>query len=304
MSDDTLIFSYTEPIRMLASDFRKHPIPWSWLIFGLACATVMPLGIHEYMLSVLGVPYPSKADIPALDIWINDTLAYVALLFAVGYAKESIRRYPLWARCMGVALVYAALTETFRGIVMNGLVTTAYAFNVLIAIPFVLCKVALCSGITLLESLSVRWWAKIAGTVMFSALFFVVEPWLENVLALDTVFASLAHAEIYSAPYGWVVNGPSIVTFIEPVLATLAVYLAIKGQLGRTTLIRICQFVLLILILRGRLFSFLTYGIFSKLGYLGFMVAESQFLMEWALLALIIAATVERAVRDPSMSVK
>jgi|GEM_PF-5046127 len=54
---------------------------------------------------------------------------------------------------------------------------------------------------------------------------------------------------------------------------------------------RLCKFTGLILLLRGPLFAFLVYGLFSKLGYAGFMLAQSQFLLEWTLLAILIALT-------------
>lgn len=276
---------------MASTRARRPRTRWLVLGLGLACSVVLPIGLHELMLSVLGVPYPSKSGVPTFVLWLNGALACFSLLVLVGQSNVRVRQAPLWARCIGVALVYAAITETFRGIVMNGVVTTAYAFNFLIAIPFVLCKLLLAFGITIVDDLPVRYWVKILLTVVLSTIPFLIEPRLERFLDLETTFASLDHAEVYAAPYGWVVNSLSTVTFIEPVVAMLATYWAVKDSLGSSMLTRLCKFTGLILLLRGPLFAFLVYGLFSKLGYAGFMLAQSQFLLEWALLAILIALT-------------
>jgi hypothetical protein len=90
-----------------------------------------------------------------------------------------------------------------------------------------------------------------------------------------------------------VVNVTATITFIEPALATLIVYRVLKNGLGATRLRRLLSFIVLMLLIRKILFAFFVYGLYSKLGYSEFMVAQSQFLMEWAVLAVIAGTTIE-----------
>lgn len=275
---------------------------WTVLIIGLLFALVLPLGVHMLMLNVNGVPSPSSAGVPKVVLWMNNALSSLAVLFAVTYARWSLKRLPLWLRCLCASLVIAALKETFRGIFMNGFVTTAYTFNFLVALPFILCRVSLYAGITLIAELSIHRLSKVCLALILFTGAFLAEPWIEKMLDLETLFSHLAHAEVYSVPYGWEVEVTSMVSFIEPVLAIFIAYLLMLERLGSTRKSRVVKFCLLILVVRMNLFCFLVYGIFSKQGYQGYMLASSQFVLEWISLAVIAALAIEWSHLDSALA--
>jgi hypothetical protein len=75
----------------------------------------------------------------------------------------------------------------------------------------------------------------------------------------------LSHDDVYLPPYGWHVQIPAYLTFIEPVIACLIIYANVEQNLSRRSPIRYLQFILLIMMVRRVLISPFIYIFYSHL---------------------------------------
>jgi hypothetical protein len=261
------------------------------LLIGMLVILIVSLSVHVFMLQVMHIPFPDFAGISVWAPLLNTALAVFALVVVCADAQPQIARFSKGTQCLVIFLLYAMLKETFRGIVMNGVVTRGWGFDVVAGLPGLSYTFVISSVIVFLTPLLRNVWARVGGAVLLAGIaIFAVRPALSYIFApaLKAV-AHLDHPEVYSFPYGWQVLIPAYITYVEPVVACMCVAFLVWGRMSAKTGIRIFQFSLLILSIRGMLLPTFVYSFYSKAKLSTAMLSESQFLFETLALAILTA---------------
>ena len=260
------------------------------LVVGMLVALVVSLSVHVVMLQVLRIPFPEFRGVRPWAPFLNTTLAVLSVGIVYDLARPRLSRFSTVMNYGIVFVLYVMLKETFRGILMNGVVTGDWRFDILAGLP------SLVSGLVL-TGLVVRMFpavrtvgmkvavaAVIAGTMMFA-----VKPLLSLAFAsLLKAAAPLDHADLYAFPYGWQVLIPAYLTYAEPVIACTLMASLIWQALSPNTAIRFLQFVLLVLTIRGMLLPTFLYSFYSRVPFAPAMLSQSQFLFETIALSALI----------------
>ncbi len=96
---------------------------------------LVSLSIHVYLLQVLRTPFP---DFEGVSLWarlLSTGLAMFALIVTCIIAQPRLGRCSKVKQCVIVFLLYATLKESLRGILMNGVVTTGWGFDIVSGLP-------------------------------------------------------------------------------------------------------------------------------------------------------------------------
>jgi len=252
---------------------------------------LVSLSVHVYMLQVLRIPFP---DFEGVGLWarlLNTALALFALIAVCRAAQPRLGWFSKGTQCIIVFLLYAMLKESFRGILMNGVVTTGWWFDVVAGLPGLAYAFVLSSLVVFLTPVLRNFWARVGGAAVLTGFAtFAIRPVLGIIFApaLKAV-AHLDHPEVYAFPYGWQVLIPAYITYAEPVIACMCIAYLVWGRLSAKIGMRIPQFCLLILSIRGMLLPTFVYSFYSKAKLPMAMLSESQFLFETLALAILTA---------------
>jgi len=252
---------------------------------------ILSLSVHVSMLQVFRIPFP---DFEGVGLWArlcNTALAIFALIVACGAAQPRLGRFSKSAQCIIIFLLYAMLKESLRGILMNGVVTTAWGFDVVAALPGLAYAFVLSSLVVFLTPALRSLWTRVGGAAVLTGITtFAIRPALGILFApaLKAV-AHLDHPEVYAFPYGWQVLIPAYMTYAEPVIACMCFAFLVWGLLSAKIGVRILEFCFLILSIRGMLLPTFLYSFYSKLKLPMAMLSESQFLLETLALAALTA---------------
>ena len=274
------------------------------LLAGMLVTLVLSLSVHVVMLQVLHVPFPEFAGVSAWAPLLNTALAVLALIVLCRAAKPDLARFAKLTQCLIVFVLFAMLKESVRGILMNGVVTRGWGFDIVAGLPGLTAAFVVVSLAVLLAPLLHSLWAKIAGATAIGAMtIFAVRPALGILFApaLKAV-AHLDHAEVYGFPYGWQVLLPAYMSYAEPVISCMCLASLMWGCLSAHRKTRILQFALLILSLKGMLLPTFTYSFYSKLKLPMAMLSQSQFFLETLALAVLTALVWEYSQRSKSVA--
>ena len=235
---------------------------YRWLLLGMLVTLIISLSIHVYMLQVLLIPFP---DFDGVSLWarlLNTALAVFALIFVCSKARPCLGLLSKATQCIIVAVLYAMLKESLRGILMNGVVTTGWRFDIVTGLPGLAYAFVLSSLVVLLTPMLRNFWSRVtAAAVLTGIATFAIRPVIGMIFApaLKAV-AHLDHPEVYAFPYGWQVLIPAYVTYAEPVIACMCIASLVWGSLNARVDLRILQFSLLILSIRGMLLPTFLYS--------------------------------------------
>lgn len=264
---------------------------WPILIIGTIATVIVSLSIHVVMLQVLKIPFPDRT---AVRIWlrlVDGALAVFGLMMLYDLSRPRLARFPAWCRALIIAALYGTLKEVFRGIIMNGIVTTAFAFGAAKAlIPILQCIVMGGLIVTVTPRLHGYWTKLIGALIIAAAISFAVRPLLESALTpLLQSLAYLDHPEVYQVPYGGYVLLWAYITYLEPVVATMIIAMLVWPALSVRPLVRGLQFVALVIVIKGSVLPTFLYGFYDAAGFTHGMLSESQFLLETLALGLLVA---------------
>ena len=261
---------------------------------------LIALSIHVIMLQVLRIPFPEFAGVSVWASLLNTALSVLALIVVCGLAEPQLARLSTVERYITIFLMYAMLREILRGILMNGVVTTAWAYNVLAGLPGVIYAFVLSSLVVFTTSRIREVWLRIfAAAAIAGLMVFAVRPLIGSALtpALKAA-ARFAHPEVYPFPYGWQVLLPAYVTYVEPVVACMLFAVLTWQGLSRKPVVRLIQFASLVLLLRGMLLPTFVYSFYSKARLGSAMLSQSQFLFETFTLAIMTALVWQFSIRS------
>ena len=100
----------------------------------------------------------------------------------------------------------------------------------------------------------------------------------------------MAQGKVYDPPYGLHVIVPAYITYVEPVTAALVVAALVWDRLSAHTVLRVAQFVLLLMLMDLSLFRTAIYGFYDPAGFWAGLKSQGQFWLEDLILALGTAA--------------
>lgn len=277
-----------------------HPIEWPALVAALIVAGAASLSIHIVMLQVLGIPFPED-QAPAWAKLLNlagTTSALIAFQVCAQAKLGGLMRTVAVSAC-----ILLFVKEGIRGAIMNGVVTTGWTF----ALAGVLVPVLLSFGIALISAVAARWVRSpitlLAAGILAGVLAFV---WQAVVgFAVSPVMAALsdlARPDIYQLPYPTSVLIPAYLTFAEPLLGCSLLAALLWNRINGSLVRRLALFTLLVVLLKGVLIRTLLFPAYMEQPYFEGMLSQSQFLLEFAALGILVALAWERFGTDRPQS--
>jgi hypothetical protein len=262
----------------------------SRLTLCIVLTTVLSLSVHVLMLDVLGIPHPSTGGVPQPIVLINQALSIIATIIFYGRATPTLERFPILGRCLLLTAIYAMLNEALlRSFIMDVVVSHdwIYCFAENLAAP--LKYFAVCSLIVGFAPRLKGGWAITGGGILIAALsMFAINPPIDR--GFRVLIDSLEYLDtgnIYNLPYGWQVNVPSYLTFLEPVIAGYLIAALVLKRLAPTSHRQIWLFVLLILAMKRSIVPTLLYSFYQPRPFSAAILSESQFALEVLVLALL-----------------
>ena len=265
------------------------------LSIGMLITCVCALGIHALMIQTLGVAYPGiKIDAPIPQFISREFFPALALIFLSNLLQEKMKDRHFIFRCVFLFLLFTMVQESFfRVPFMNGYCSNSLLFNFIKNIPKMLPVLALSTFVIAITPYSQNFLKKAGAALLLAAL---------NLFILTPIFAYLfegilrslqflSHPGWCELPYGWNVLIPAYVSFVEPVLASMAVAALIWNKLSEKPIARVFQFVLLIMIIRRHLFFWAVYMAYSGQPAMIGLASAGQFTLEAFILGLLTALT-------------
>ena len=283
---------------MLNQAMQKRPRGWAgqvlWVRFtgAVVVTTIASLSVHVIMLDVLRVPHPDNSGVARSALFLSLALSVVATTAFYCLARSTFEQWPLLTRCLLLATLSAMLSETLlRNFIMDGVVSHAWAYCLVENMPKPIEILIACSLIVLLAPRLRLVWQLAAGAIILAAaVTFLIRPLVNGVF--DKLVASLEYLDtgnIYNPPYGWQVNVPSYLTFAEPVLASFAIAALVWDKLSPRPAVRLMQFILLIMAMKGSILPTLVYSFYQRGRLPAAFLSESQFGLEVLVMAFLTA---------------
>jgi hypothetical protein len=265
-----------------------HRLNWPVLIVGMTVVSAVALSVHVVMIEGLGVPYPLDTATPAWARFVNSAGSIAALVAFYGLAAPRLASRHVVVRCLIIFILYAAIKETARGMIMNGVVTTGWAWSLVQSLPDLAYVLVAASLVVLVTPRLPRGVRLLGGAAMGALLYFAVQPAIQAALApLLASLAYLGRPDMYQLPYPTVVMVPAYLTFVEPTVACAAMAALVWDRLSPNPTLRFVQFAALVMLIKGAVFRILLYSFYIKLPLPQAWLSESQFTLEFLALALL-----------------
>jgi hypothetical protein len=190
-----------------------------------------------------------------------------------------------------------------RASLMEGVVTTAYAFALMSMIPKLLGFLVVTLLCVSVQPQLPRVWQKLVGAgAIYAFITFAVQPLINRAFqGVLAHFAYLQHDEVYPAPYGVHVLIPAYITFVEPAIAGVACAAVVWPSLSLKPSWRWAQFVLLVLLIRRSLLPPLIYALYQPHHRGVAFLSAGQFSLEAIALATLAALTWRYSAEDRRM---
>jgi hypothetical protein len=271
-----------------------HPsmtISWWRLAPCIALTAILALSIHVVMLDVLAIPHPDVTHVSSRAVFANDALSVIATFMFFRLA-QGFASLPLVLRCLLLTTVYGMLKEAlFRNFIMDGVVSHAWRYSLVENLAQPVKYLIICSMIVLLGSRLRSAVQIVAGGIAVTAVTsLLIDPLISG--GFDKLVASIEYLDtgnIYNPPYGWQVNVPSYLTFLEPVLASFAIAAVVWDKLSPKPTLRVVQFVLIVMAMKGSILPTLIYSFYQGRPLPTAILSESQFGIEILVMALLTA---------------
>jgi hypothetical protein len=256
----------------------------------IVLTTVLSLSVHVLMLDVLGIPHPSVENVPQFIVLINQALSITATILFYRLATPTFERFPMIGRCLLLTAIYAMLNEALlRSFIMDVVVSHDWIYCFVENLARPLEYLAVCSLIVAFAPRLKGAWAITAGGILIAALsMFAINPPIDRGFrALIDSLEYLDTGNIYNPPYGWQVNVPSYLTFLEPVIASYVIAALVLKRLSLTSTHQILLFVLLIMSMKRSIVPTLVYSFYQSRPMPAAILSESQFFLEILVMAFL-----------------
>ena len=259
---------------------RFDNIRWPRLLPGMVLTAVVSLSVHVLMLQALHVPYPSGFPKTGWLIYVNSSLGVLAIIYFYDLAKDKLDGVAIWWRCLALSGLVAMLREALiRAPLMDGVVTTAWIYSIVSNLaPLIQILVVCCLVVPIAPKLNRVWQKLIAAFALCAFVYFVSKPLVDAGLERMLQYLSpWSHDAIYSVPYPWQVEVPAYLTFAEPVVACFIMAALVFDRLSADPVARVCQFAVLILLMRNLLLAPFIYIFYAKIGAVSAMLSMDNF---------------------------
>jgi hypothetical protein len=255
---------------------------------------IIALSVHVVMLQVFDVPYPSGYPTAGWPVFCSLTLTALALIYFYCLSIDEFARFPLPARCLFLFALAAMLGEALiRRPVMNGFATTAWIYSFVDNLPRLITALLICCLVVLAAPKLSRPWQKILGALAIAAIVqFLCVPLIGK--AFGNIMASIAylnHDEVYKAPYGWQIEVPAYITYMEPVAACFIMVALVWDRLAKSLLMRTFEFALLVLMINNTLIRPFVYIFYATFSPMVALLSAGQFFFEALTLAVLTTFT-------------
>ena len=285
-----LVFNTIRPNPM--TEF-SHSLSRQRVVFGMLLAGFLALSVHSFMLETLNLPYPDKFPRFGPHAFVNSACITLGLVYLHNlWFRGKTKTWPI--RFITLFITYAMLREIlFRLPIMDGVCTTAWVFSVLENIWRLVNAFILCALVVLFSPRLTTLPRKILASLILAAIVsFLTEPAVDRLSSnmLDH-FSSLSHADVYTVPYGWNVQIPAYLTFVEPAIACFVIIYNVWNKLSSRPWIRSLQFIVLIMAIRGVLLSPFINVFYAGRPPLTAIASTGQFSLEGLTLAALTVAT-------------
>jgi hypothetical protein len=150
--------------------------------------------------------------------------------------------------------------------------------------------IACCLIVVIAPKVGTAWTIAAASIAIATTIVFVTDPYIDGVF--QKLVASIEYLDtgnIYNPPYGWQVNVPSYVTFLEPVIASFAIAALMLSKRSRRPAWCMVQFVLVVMAMKHSIVPTLVYSFYQSVPLPRAILSESQFALEALTLAIITA---------------
>lgn len=273
---------------------KLSQIVWPKALLGMGITCILSLSVHVVMLQVLNIPYPVGYPTTGWPIFVNLALTTLALLYFYQLTLDEFARLPIVMRWLLIFILTAMLREAlFRLPIMNALATTAWIYSVVESLPRLLLLLLL-SGLVVLVAPWLRqlWQMSLGAMLITGLLYFGARPLVDRAFNYWlTAIAYLNHEEVYKVPYGWQIELPAYLTYLEPVLACFVMVLLVWDQLSGSVGGKTVQFALLVLLLNRTFIHPFVYVFYSKFTPVVALLSMGQFFLEALSLALLTVLT-------------
>ena len=274
---------------------------WRGLSITVVITAVCALSVHVVMLQVLHVPSPAGYPSQSWLEQINQIVAVFSILLLVAGSRTGLIHMPFVARVLVLFLVLSMLKESLiRSWLMTGVTTTAYLFPFLANLPQLLVTLILslvCVAVA--PHLRLIWQRFVAASAIYALIFVVLQPAInKGAQVLLGRVAWLAHSEVYHLPYGAHVVIPAYATFLEPVIACFIGAWLVWDGLSVRPVVRMAQFVLIILSIRRVLLAPFIYSFHYSSRWASALASMGQYSLEVLTMALLAAVSWELLKRN------
>jgi hypothetical protein len=268
---------------------QKSNVNWAKFVIGIFLSTILSLSVHAVMLQEMNVPFPDLSVITTPYKFIIRVFSILGLIFFWELAHKKV--HGSFAKKWTVLfLIDAMLTESlFRGPFMDGYCTHSIGFMFINNIPKLLAIGITCGLIIFTTPILNKTLSKILAAIGIAAIFmFAANPLMEAAWnpVMDKVVYLAPTGDWCKLPYGPDVLIPAYISFIEPVLACLAMAILILNQLSSTTWLKFLLFALIVLAVKYQLMMPVFYVILHKGYFQSNLASEGQFALEAISLAI------------------
>jgi hypothetical protein len=289
---------------MMASDtnldIRMLRSSSDWIIAGaLACViAVLALGSHDVAISHLGVPYPDEGGVPNWAKYLGQVVRLATMVYVCHLARWRLDRMGIAKAAFTFGVLVILLQETFRVIVVDNIVSDGWVDHRWIALLMTRLPSALSSfysgAVAVLIARTLRRrsiWAVIITVLVVAAIgFCALLPMLKGAAGWIDAALHLAEApEVHKPPYGFYVYKYIYSTFIEPTIACFVLVYLLWPSLNGSTPQRAASFVVLMLLMRGRIIATALFSFWIKASWPLAFAAEGQFFVETLVMAALSA---------------
>jgi hypothetical protein len=267
----------------------ERPLPQRhWMLAGaLLVAGFIALSIHVGLLAA-GVPFPIPNG-PAWAGWLYDSAVAGGVIAFLRLARPRLGRRSILTQTLVTFLIIAAIQETLRAAIMNGVVTGGWGHSALGLVKPILSD----SIFAALCVIAARWPRNpvsfLGVALLVGALMGFADDAIRNAMApiLET-FAWLARDDLYSFPYPAHVTIAAYVTFIEAVAGVSLMAALTWEQISASRTVRLLALAALTATVKGVAGGTFLLGFFTGENVWIGMFSWSQFLLEFLALGLLV----------------
>lgn len=269
-------------------------INWTKFVIGIVLSTVLSLGIHAVMLQDLNVPFPDISVITAPYKFIMRVFSILGLIFFWELAHKKVcgSFAKKWAVLF---MIYSMLTESlFRDPFMDGYCTDSIVYMLLDNVPKLLAIAIMCGLVVFATPKLGKVFFKFLAAIVIAVIFvFAASPLMQAVWkpVMEKISYLAPTGGWCKLPYGPDVLIPAFITFIEPVLACLALAILILNQLSKTKWLKFLLFGLIVLAIKNQLLTPMFYVVLHEGNFLSNLASEGQFVLEAIVLAITTGLT-------------